>query len=61
MKLFSNKTKCVINDEQMFQSLYSENHYIIPKRLSQDVVESFFSANAVLWGYKQYDCIHIRI
>ena len=26
----------------MFQSLYPGNHYIIPKKLSQDVVDSFF-------------------
>ena len=27
----------------MFQACYPGNYYIIPKRLSQDVVESFFS------------------
>ena len=37
----------------IFQSLYPGNHYIIPKRLSHDVVESFFfSAKALLWGDK---------
>jgi hypothetical protein len=30
----------------MFQSLYPGNHYVIPKRLSQDVVESFFSVQS---------------
>ena len=45
----------------MFQACYPGNYYIIPKRLSQDVVESFFSAEAVLWGVKQYDCIYIWI
>ena len=30
-------------DSAIFQSMYPGNHYIIPKRISQDVVESFFS------------------
>ena len=30
-------------ESPLFQSKYPDNHYIIPKRISQDVVESFFS------------------
>ena len=30
-------------ESPLFQSKYPGNHYIIPKRISQDVVESFFS------------------
>ena len=34
----------------MFQLMYPGNHYIIPKRISQDVVEAFFSVQRQACG-----------
>ena len=34
----------------MFQLTYPGNHYIIPKRIGQDVVESFFSVQRQAFG-----------
>jgi hypothetical protein len=41
-------------ESPLFQSKYPGNHYIIPKRISQDVVESFFSVQRQSCGGTNY-------
>ena len=47
-----------INTDE-FKAEYG-NVYIIPKRLNQDIVESFFFlATTNVWGFKKHDSIYL--
>ena len=48
-----------INSEQ-FTKMYG-NLYIIPKKISQDIVESFFSSQTGVWRISQYDWLYLRL